>query len=97
MPFSKSVHVMMGFSPRLAAMLTAIDKEIRYQNSWNCPNNDMVYPWKYHGVNYYRNSLNEVWTVKDKRTLGEWVGVYNRKTYTLDTTAIEPEWDESEE
>jgi hypothetical protein len=60
------------------------------------PNDGMVHPWTYKGKKYFRNSDGETWQVGADGGCGAWVGLYNIKTDTLDTSVPEPEFADEE-
>ena len=58
-------------------------------------NNGMAHPWTHRGKNYYRAFTGEVWSVEPNSTIGEWVGLYNKNTNTINTTVPEPAYNNS--
>jgi hypothetical protein len=42
-------------------------------------------------TSYYKSSRNELWLMNPDKTQGEWVGLYDPKKDTIDTSAPEPE------
>jgi hypothetical protein len=56
----------------------------------------MVHPWVYKGNKYLRNFEGETWTVGADGGVGEWVGLYNKTEDKIDTSAVEPSFEEEE-
>lgn len=60
------------------------------------PADGMVHPWTFKGKKYLRNSDGETWTVAADGGAGDWAGLYNASTNTLDATATEPVFEDDE-
>lgn len=60
--------------------------------AWTCPADGAVYPWTFKGKAYMRNSDSQVWEA-DGTEAGDWAGVYDAATDSIDDSAEEPEFD----
>ena len=65
-------------------------------DTWSCPVDGMLHPWKYKGKNYLRNSDNEIWIRRKDGEVGEWIGVYLPKKDHIDASIPEPEFEDEE-
>ena len=60
--------------------------------AWTCPADGAVYPWTFKGKAYMRNSDSQVWEA-DGTEAGDWAGVYDAATDSIDDSAEEPEFE----
>jgi hypothetical protein len=60
------------------------------------PNDGMVHPWTFKGKKYLRNFDGETWTVGADGGVGDWAGLYSAASNSLDDSAPEPVFDDSE-
>ena len=60
------------------------------------PNDGMVHPCTIKGKKYLRNFDGETWTVGADGGVGEWAGLYNATSNTLDASAPEPVFEDDE-
>jgi hypothetical protein len=60
------------------------------------PNDGMVHACTIKGKKYLRNFDGETWTVGADGGVGEWAGLYNAASNTLDASASEPVFDDEE-
>ena len=58
-------------------------------------NNGMLHPWAHKGKKYYRLFTGEIWEAAPNNTAANWVGLYNKATNTINTSAPEPEYNVS--
>jgi hypothetical protein len=61
------------------------------------PNDGMVHPCTIKGKKYLRNFDGETWTVGADGGVGDWAGLYNAASNTLDASAPEPVFDDDDE
>lgn len=60
---------------------------------WSCPADGGVHPWVSNGIKYLRNSDNQVW-LDGGDEVGDWQGVYDEATGTIDDSVEEPSFDD---
>jgi hypothetical protein len=82
--------------PAAAAATPAKKKPTPAKVEEDIPEDGMVHPWTFNKKNYLRNSDGETWTVGADGGVGKWVGLYDKATNKLDTSAPEPEFSDSE-
>jgi len=63
------------------------------EKAWTCPADGAVYPWTFKGAKYVRNSDNQVWEAENETDAGDWAGVYDPATDSIDDSAEEPLFD----
>jgi len=63
------------------------------EEAWKCPADGAVWPWTFKGAKYVRNSDNQVWEAENKTEAGDWAGVYDPATDSIDDSADEPVFD----
>ena len=68
-------------------------KQVEQAKEWSCPDDGNVYRWTFNGHKYLRSYNNEIWVNKNG-SLGEWVGVYQPSTKSIDTSVPAPEFEE---
>lgn len=87
-------------TPAAAKPLSApkTKKAVEEVDSWEPPKNpSSVKGWTHKGTNYYRSGRNEVYEVDDNGEMGNWVGLYDPASNSIDTSAPEPEDDDDME
>jgi chemotaxis protein histidine kinase CheA len=78
----KTKEVKVPAAPKKPAVKKAVE-------AWSCPADGAVYDWTFKGKKYLRNSDNQVW-LKNGDECGEWQGVYDVETDSIDDSAEEP-------
>lgn len=77
---------------KAAAKKPAVEKEV---DTWEPPKNpSSAKAWTFKGKNYFRSGHNEVWEVAEDGDMGDWVGMYEPASNSIDTSVPEPEEDE---
>jgi hypothetical protein len=64
-----------------------------FSSDWSCPDDGCAHNWVHAGKQYVRTFEGGVWEY-DGECVGEWVGQWDPRTKTIDTTVSEPEFEE---
>jgi len=60
------------------------------KDTFKCEDDGEVHPWDWKGKKLLRNFQNQVWARTDEGEAGDWFGVYDVQTNTIDASAEEP-------
>jgi hypothetical protein len=82
--------------PATTAVAVAAPKKKVVAAKDDIPNDGMVHAWTFKGKKYLRNFDGETWTVGADGGVGDWAGLYNAASGTLDASAPEPVFDDEE-
>ena len=67
------------------------------KDDFTCEDNGAAYAWDFKGKKFLRNFANQMWERTDDGEAGDWAGVFDPKTMTIDTSAEEPVFYEDEQ
>jgi hypothetical protein len=67
------------------------------KDDFTCEDDGAAYPWDFKGKKFLRNFANQMWERTDDGEAGDWAGVFDPKSMTIDTSAEEPVFYEDEQ
>jgi hypothetical protein len=88
-------------SARLAAKQKEKEEKEETPDLWgdvSCIPEGEAHPWKFQGKKYMRSAFGEIFKADhDPYGIPVWVGMWDHKTQSIDTSVPEPVWSEGED